>query len=411
LAHERKGLIIVCDGMGGRPVPALNGLTTLEAARTPNMDRFAEGGMCGIMHPIAPGVRAGSDTAHLSILGFDPYKYYTGRGPFEAAGIGMDVRAGDVAFRCNFSTVDENMIVVDRRAGRIKEGTEELAAALDGLEFEGVKCIVAPSVEHRGALVLRGEGLSADITDADPHDPGVKVHTVEALKPEAEKTARVVNAFVRKSYEILSALPLNAKRKQAGELPANIMLPRGAGVAPHLGKFDDKYGLRSAMIVEVALIKGLGRYLQMDVIDVPGATGGQDTDEAALARATIDALATHDFVLTNIKCPDLGGHDARPDAKIAAIEKADDMVGILLDGLDWNITIAALTADHCTPIDRMDHTGDSVPIAFRGPGVRVDDVKQFGERAVAAGCLGPIRAMDIMNIITNQMNIQEKFGA
>ena len=397
--------------MAGRPVPSLNGLTTLEAAKTPNMDRFAERAMCGIMHPIAPGVRAGSDTAHLSILGFDPYEYYTGRGPFEAAGIGMDVRAGDVAFRCNFATVDENMVVVDRRAGRIKEGTDELSAALDGLEFEGVKCLVHPSVEHRGALVLRGEGLSADISDADPHDPGLPVHTIEALTEGAQKTANVVNAFVRKSHNILSALPLNEKRKQAGELPANIMLPRGAGVAPHLGKFDERHNVKSAIIVEVALIKGIGRYLQMNVIDVPGATGGQDTDEVALANATVEALSAHDFVLTNIKCPDLGGHDGNVEAKVEAIEKADNMVGILLDEINWDVTIAALTADHCTPIDRMDHTGGSVPIAFCGPGVRVDDVRQFGERAVAGGCLGPIRGIDIMNILTDEMNVQEKFGA
>lgn len=411
MAHERKGLVIICDGMGGRPVPALNALTTLEAANTPNMDQFAEGGMCGIMHPIAPGIRPGSDTAHLAILGFDPHEYYTGRGPFEAAGIGMNVRAGDIAFRCNFATVDENMVVVDRRAGRIKEGTEELAAALDGLEFEGVKCVVHPSVEHRGALVLRGDGLSSDITDCDPHEPGLPVHQVEALTGDAEKTARIVNAFVAESHKILSALPLNEKRKQAGELPANIMLPRGAGVAPHLGKFDERYNVESAMIVEAPLIKGIGRYLQMNVIDVPGATGGQDTDEVALANATIQALATHDFVLTNIKSPDLGGHDGDPDAKIAAIEKADHMVGLLLEGLDWDVTVAALTADHSTPVGRMDHSGDSVPIAFRGPGVRVDGVKQFGERAVTCGALGPIRGMDIMNILTDQMDIQEKFGA
>lgn len=411
MANERKGLIIICDGMGGRPVPSLNGRTTLEAANTPNMDRFAEGGICGLMHPIAPGIRAGSDTAHLAILGFEPHKFYTGRGPFEAAGIGMDVKPGDVAFRCNFATVDEDMVVVDRRAGRIKEGTEELAAALDGLEIDGVKCIVHPSVEHRGALILRGEGLSSAITDADPHDVGLKVHTVQALDEGAQKTARVVNSFIRQSHEILSKLPLNERRRQNGQLPANIMLPRGAGVAPHLGSFKERYNLEAAMIVEVALIKGIGRYLQMDVIDVPGATGGQDTNEVALAEATIEALESHDFVLTNIKAPDLGGHDGNAEAKIAAIEKADHMVGLLLDGLDHESTVIVLTADHSTPISRMDHAGDSVAIAFRGPDVRVDNVKQFGERVVAGGGLGAIRGMDVMNIMTDQMNVQEKFGA
>jgi 2,3-bisphosphoglycerate-independent phosphoglycerate mutase len=155
-----KGLLLIADGLGDRPVPEMGSKTPLEYAATPTLDRLAREGECGLMDPIAPGIRAGSDTAHLAILGYDPYRVYQGRGPFEALGIGMEVRGGDVALRCNFSTVDAEMRVIDRRAGRITEGTRELAEAVNGVEIDGVQCFFKESVAHRGALVLRGEGLS-----------------------------------------------------------------------------------------------------------------------------------------------------------------------------------------------------------------------------------------------------------
>ena len=154
-----KAILVICDGMADRPVPELGGMTPLEAADNPNMNTLALQGECGIMDPIAPGIRAGSDTSHLAILGYDPFTTYTGRGPFEAAGIGMDVKQGDIAFRCNFSTVDSDMVITDRRAGRIETGTDQLAAAVNGMKIEDVTCYFKESVAHRGALVLRGPGL------------------------------------------------------------------------------------------------------------------------------------------------------------------------------------------------------------------------------------------------------------
>lgn len=228
-----KAILIVCDGMADRPVPQLGARTPLEAANNVNMNTLALQGECGLMDPIAPGVRAGSDTSHLAILGYDPYSVYTGRGPFEAAGIGMDVKGGDIAFRCNFSTVDENMVVVDRRAGRIETGTDQLAAAVNGMQIEDVTCFFKESVAHRGALVLRGPGLGAGVTDADPHEVGAKVHKVQAIDPNDQasaKTARIVNEFVRRSYEILKDHPINKQRAAEGKAPANIILPREPGL-------------------------------------------------------------------------------------------------------------------------------------------------------------------------------------
>ena len=408
-----KAILLIGDGLGDRPVPELGNKTPLEAADKPNMDRLAAEGECGIMDPIAAGVRAGSDTSHLAILGYDPYKCYTGRGPFEAAGIGMDVQKGDIAFRCNFTTVDENMIVTDRRAGRITEGTEELAATVNGMKIEDVTCLFKESVAHRGALVLRGPGLGADITDTDPHVENAKVHSSEPLSHQdgaSAKTARIVNEFVHRSYDALKDHPINKARVAAGFAPANIILPRGAGLAPHLTPLNERCNITSACVAETGLIKGVAKYVGMKIIDVPEATGGLDSDIMAMGRAIIKALEDHSFVLCNVKGADVGGHDAKPQAKIDSIRRLDEMVGYLM-GNAGSDTYIVLTADHSTPVAVKDHSGDPVPIAFWGPGVRTDEVKKFDERSVIKGGVHRIRGIDVMNIITQLMTVQEKFGA
>ncbi len=430
-------IVLIGDGMGGRPLEEPDGRTTLEAARTPNLDRLAGMGMCGIMDPAAPGVRAGSDTAHLAILGYDPFVYYRGRGPFECRGIGMDVRVGDVGFRCNFSTMDSDGIVLDRRAGRIDEGTDKLLDGLSGMAIEGVTCYVEPSVAHRCGLVLRGEGLSHRVTDVDPHVEGAHYHESHPMDdtPEAKKTARVLNAFVERAIEHLAEDKhgVNKAREAAGLPVANVLTPRGAGVAPDLPPFDigaddeqarwaemgpnrrahikPDIALSGGMVVETGLVWGIGYFAGMDVIEVEGATGGHDTDVEAMGRAILDARAKHNFILGNVKCPDVGGHDQDAEAKIAGIEKVDVLIGMLLDELDFSNTVLVVTADHATPISVGDHSGDPVPIIFAGKGVAADGVSAYGERACALGSVGRIRALDIVNIATNLLDIQEKFGA
>jgi len=408
-----KAILLIGDGMADRPVPKLGARTPLEAADNDNMNTLALQGECGLMDPIAPGIRAGSDTSHLAILGYDPFTTYTGRGPFEAAGIGMDVRKGDIAFRCNFATVDEDMVVLDRRAGRIEEGTHELAAAVHGMQIEDVTCYFKESVAHRGALVLRGPGLGAGVTDTDPHETTVKVHEAEATAPNDEastKTARIVNEFTRRSYELLKEHPVNKKRRADGKPPANIILPRGAGLAPHLESFTEKYSLKPAAVVETGLIAGIAAYLGMDIVHVPEATGGPDSDVTAIGRAVIKALDDYNFVLCNVKGCDVAGHDGDPDAKVQLIERLDKMVGMLVDAAD-EYTYIILTADHSTPIAVRDHSGDPVPIAFWGPGIRIDSTQAFDERSVVGGGLLRIRGVDIMNILTNLMTVQPKYGA
>jgi 2,3-bisphosphoglycerate-independent phosphoglycerate mutase len=407
---DARGVILIADGMADRPVAALGGKTPLEAAQTPNLDRLAVEGENGSMDPIAPGIRAGSDTSHLAILGYDPHTYYTGRGPFEAAGIGLEIMGGDICFRCNFSTVDENLIILDRRAGRINKGTEELAQALNGMQIGDSVCLFKESVEHRAALVIRGPGLGHQVTDADPHAEGEKVPEAQGKDDASKKTAAIVNEFVLRSYQLLKDHPVNKQRVAEGKPPANIALPRGAGVAPHMEAFQTRFGITGAAIVETGLIAGIARYLALDLPAVPGATGGYDTDEKALAHAITSALSDHNFVICNYKACDLAGHDGEPEKKIEAVEKMDRLVAEVLATLPGPTHII-VTADHSTPCSFKDHTGDTVPVVIWGPAVRPDSVTSYGERPCAAGSLGRIRGSWLMDLLTNLMGTQEKYGA
>ena len=406
---------MIIDGMGDRPIKDLGYKTPLEAANTPNMDKLAEMGINGIMDPIRPGIRAGSDTSHISILGYDPYEVYTGRGPFEAAGIGLDVIAGDIAFRCNFSTQDENGIIVDRRAGRIREGTEEIAKSINSLKMEGfedVEIIFKESTGHRAVLVLRGAGLSDKVSDADPKHEGKPPKKVIPLdnSEAAAKTAEILNKFVEMSYELLKDHPVNVERVNEGKNPANVVLPRGVGAVPHIVSFGEKYGVKAACIAETGLIKGIGKITGMDLIEVEGATGGIDTNLENIATSIVDVISGDDyeFILINIDGADEAGHDGQVEEKVKFIEKVDAVIGevMKIDNLYF-----ILTADHSTPVSVMDHTGDPVPIIIKGPEVKVDNVNCFNEKAAAYGGLCRIRGSDIMNILMDFMNKSEKFGA
>lgn len=407
-----KGIIMIIDGMGDRPIKELGYKTPLEAAKTPNMDKMAEMGINGIMDPIKPGIRAGSDTSHISILGYDPYEVYTGRGPFEAAGVGVDVVLGDIAFRCNFSTADPNGVITDRRAGRIREGTDKIAETINSMELEdGVEVIFKESTGHRAVLVLRGEGLSDAVSDADPKHEGKPPKEVLPLEntPEAKKTASILNKFIKKSYEMLKDHPVNIERIENGENPANIIVPRGAGAVPHVQPFSEKYGLKAACIAETGLIKGIGKITGMDLIDMDDVTGGVDTNIENIQESIMEtASQDYDFMLINIDGADEAGHDGQMEEKVEFIEKVDGVVGEMMKIDD---VYFILTADHSTPISVMDHTGDPVPLIIKGPEVRVDDVKEFGERAATKGGLFRIRGRNIMDILMDLMNRSTKFGA
>lgn len=409
-------MILVMDGMGDRPIKELNNQTPLQAANTPNMDQMAKEGITGIMDSIAPGIRPGSDTAHLSILGYNPYEVYTGRGPFEASGVALDVIPGDIAFRCNFSTMDENGIVTDRRAGRIREGTKDLVEKLNTMvldDYKDIKIIFKESTGHRAVLVLRGEGLSDKVSDADPKVEGKAPAEVVALdgSAEAEKTADILNKVVAKTYEMLKDHPVNLERIKNDLPPANVVIPRGAGAVPEVEPINDKYEINSACIAETGLIMGIARFAGMDVIEMEDVTGGVDTNLDNIRDTIIDQVknSDHDFFLINIDGADEAGHDGNVKQKVEFIEKVDKVV--MSELLKLEDVYIFLTADHSTPISVKNHTGDPVPILIRGPEVRTDDVEEYNEFATYKGGLCRIRGSDVMNIMMDYMNYSHKFGA
>jgi len=406
---ERKILLIICDGLSDRPVREFDRKTPLQAARKPAMDALARHGVSGLMDVIGHGIVPGSDTAHLALFGYDPHKVYTGRGPIEAAGAGIELRREDVAFRCNFATVDSAMRVTDRRAGRIRKGTSELANAVNGMELGDVSAIFRESSEHRGVLVLRGGGLDHRVTDVDPHREE-EVLESRALVPEAEKTARALNEFVRRSHEILLSHPVNVQRLAEGLPPANAILPRGAGSLNQLAPMTERYGMSCAAVAGVNLVKGICRMVGMEVPDVPGATGGLDTDYGAKGEATLRLLQSNDFVFVNIKAGDIAGHDGDFRTKVRVVESIDAMLGVLLKDLHEDVVVA-LTCDHSTPVSVKDHSADPVPITISGGGARMDGIKEFDEVSVAGGALGRIRGMDLMPILLGMADRAKKFGA
>ncbi|WP_456369611.1 2,3-bisphosphoglycerate-independent phosphoglycerate mutase [Geoglobus sp.] len=407
-----KVFMLIVDGMSDR---SAKGTTPLDSASTPNLDRLAKMGINGIMDTIRPGVRPGSDTAHLSILGYDPFEYYTGRGPIEACGAGIEVKPGDIAFRVNFGTVEGegsvfDKVVIDRRAGRIQDKQELVDAVNREVKIDGVEFILGNASGHRAALVFRGRNLSDRITDSDPKKIGEKVKRVKALDSEAEFTARIVNEFIEKSHEVLNSHPLNEERAKRGLPRANVLLLRGVGKAVHVPSFEERYGMRMAVVAGTTLIKGIGRLLKADVIENEKFTGSRDTDLALKVKTAIECLNTHDFVLLHIKAPDEFGHDGDFEGKKEFIEKIDSAIKPITE-LDFSEVCLAILADHTTPVTVRDHTADPVPLTIVCDGVRQDDVEVFSEFHAYKGGLCRIRGLDLMNIILDLTGKSKKYGA
>lgn len=407
-----KILFLVLDGISDRPCPELGNRTPLQAAATPILDGIARDGLCGIMDTIAPGIRPGSDTAHLSLLGYEPEKYYTGRGPLEAEGCGIHMEPGMIGFRCNYATLDDHGRVIDRRAGRI-HGTEPLSQAIqEGVDLSslGVEFFFRSGAGHRAALAFRGEGLGVAVTSNDPKKEGVPPLPFGARNGDEtdRRTARALASFVAQAEEILRDHPLNASRRAQGLLPANTVLARGSGKMGYFEPFSTKYGLSGKVISAAALIAGIGTAVGLTRVDVPGITGSVDSDLGAKVRAAREALSSADFVLVNIKGADEAGHDGNVRAKVAFIEKIDLALAPLARLPD---TLIVVCADHSTPCSVKDHSADPVPVVIAGEGVRVDRVTAFDEISCAEGGLHRIRGSSLMPIALDLLNRSPKYGA
>ena len=408
-------LLYVClDGLGDDPIPELGDRTPLEAAPTPFLDALARQGRTGSVITVGQGVAPESDIAVFAILGYDPREEHPGRGVVEAVGVGMDFRDGDLAYRVNFATADWPRIV-DRRVGRDLSSEEAAALAAEvneRLSLPGATFELRATVEHRGTLVIRAdEGrLSANVTNTDPayrkEGPlGVALETFEPevarcqaldATPEAARSAELTNAFVEGSTKILDASEVNAARRAAGKLPANLILTRDGGDhRPELQPIRQRFGPSWGCFVEMPVERGIAVLLGMTPVDAPRLHG--EEDYAAWAHLAADALEGHDALYVHIKGPDVPAHDGRAEDKrdvIALIDRA--FFGELLPLIDLRSTVVAVTADHSTSCIRKAHTADPVPILVAGGSVTADGTDAFGERAGAAGSLGTLRGSDIL---------------
>jgi len=409
-----KIVFIVADGLGDRNSKKLGNRTPLEVAEKPNIREILKSSLVGLIDPISPGVVPGSDTSHLAYFGLDPYKYYRGRGIFEALGAGAELSSGDIAFRGNFATVNKDLIVVDRRAGREIEEAGLLINELNEniKEIDGIKVRFYKGTEHRLAVVLSGEGLSDKISDTDPHEEGNKVLESKPLDNSIQsiKTANIVNKLTLKIYEILSKSKINEERIAKGKPPANIVLLRGASRYEYLPDFKSYTNLNGAAVSATALVKGICKAIGLKTITPEGATGTLNTNYIKKAEAAVELLNSHDFVFIHYKATDSASHDGNAEGKVYAIEMIDKAIGYLFDKLGGEF-ILVFTGDHTTPVDLREHTGDPVPILVYVPeGIIADYVNDFNEKEVRKGSLRLV-GLNLINIMLNYSNRASKFGA
>jgi 2,3-bisphosphoglycerate-independent phosphoglycerate mutase len=390
IEHDSKVVLLVMDGLGGLPLTP-DGKTELEQARTPNLDALAARGICGLSTPVAPGITPGSGPGHLGLFGYDPLVYEIGRGVLEALGIGFDLEPNDIAARGNFCTLDENGLIVDRRAGRIpsEEGTR-LVKKLRAIELPGVETFVEPVKEYRFVLVLRGEGLEDGLTETDPQMTGVPPLPVEALRPEAEPTARLVNQWMAEARKIL-----------ADEHPANGCNLRGLAKDPGLPKMSDIFGWRAAAIATYPMYRGVAKLVGMDVL----ATGESIEDEVETLRANWDA---YDFFFFHVKKTDSFGEDGNFDARVEVIEHVDH---VLPDIMALKPDVILVTGDHSTPAKLKSHSWHELPVLLWADTIRPDGETSFGERACMRGGLGHIRHVDLLALAMAHAGRLTKFGA
>ena len=382
-----KYVVVIGDGMADFPINELNDKTPLQTADIPNMDLIASKGVSGLLKTVPDGMHPGSDVANLSIMGYNPGEYYTGRGPLEAASIGAKLEEGDVAFRCNFIT-EENGLLADFNAGHISTAeASELIETLKQKFYKHGKFYLGTS--YRNLFILK-DSSSAYLNSTPPHDVVGEPIKEHLLKPADNKNAVLLNRIMEDSRNLLKNHPINEKRVEYGKKPANMIWLWGQGVKPSMPLFKDKYGLDAATITGVDLVKGLGVCMGLTNIIVPGATGYFDTDYCGKAKNALEALKTHDLVFVHVEAPDEAGHAGDLEEKIKAIERVDNRIlGKLLDELpDFGDYSIAILPDHPTPLSLKTHTSDPVPCSMFSTTNSSDDVMVYDEFSVRKGIMG-----------------------
>ena len=385
-----KIVLLVADGLGGLPL-APGGRTELETARTPNLDACAAAGTSGLSIPVLPGITPGSGPGHLGLFGYDPLEFRIGRGILEALGINFAVGPNDVCVRGNFTTLDADGIITDRRAGRpTTERCVEIVNKLRSITVTGAEVFVEPVKEHRFVLVFRGEGLGDAVNDTDPQIAGVPPHLANGADPGSRKTAALVNEFIVKANEVLKF-----------DAPINGATLRGFAKQPTIATMTGLYGLRSAAIAVYPMYKGLARLVGMDILDAGETLSGQ---MAMLKKSWNE----YDFFFIHYKYTDSTGEDGNFPAKVQMIEKLD---AIIPEIRALNPTVFIVTGDHSTPSKMKSHSWHPVPTMIVADNCRTDGLTEFNERACLRGGLGQFEAKHLMLLAMAHAGRFGKYGA
>jgi len=396
LKTKTKMVLLVLDGLGDLANREQNYLTPLEAAATPNLDQLARDSAQGRMSPVAPGITPGSGPGHLALFGYDPLEFQVGRGVIEALGLGIDLKAGDVAARANFCTLDAKGIVTDRRAGRIETAVCEELCALLAAKIKKIgttQVIIKPGKGHRFVVVFRGKNLEGPLTDSDPHHEGAPIATANPLN---KKSAKAKNAakLVKEFYKL--ALPLLAKKK-----PANGFLMRGIAHQPHIPLFEDRYLLKPACIAVYPMYKGLAQLVGMAKLEGPQTIAEQ-------FQRYLAEYDNYDYFFVHYKYTDMYGEDGNFAAKKKAIEELDAALPILLQKKP---EVLAITGDHSTPCAAKGHSWHPQPVLLNSPLSGSDKLDRFTETGANSGSLGVFDAKFLMRLMQANAKMFDKFGA
>jgi 2,3-bisphosphoglycerate-independent phosphoglycerate mutase len=396
LKTTAKLALIVLDGLGDLATKAQGYLTPLEAAKTPNLDALTQDSAQGRMIPVAPGITPGSGPGHLGLFGYDPLEFEVGRGVIEALGLGLELKAGDVAARANFCTLDDNGIVTDRRAGRIETSVCEALCELLSKKVKKIgdaEVIIKAGKGHRFVVLFRGKGLEGPLTDADPHREGLRIPIVQPVNPESaaqKKAAKLVSEFYKQ------ALPLLAKRQ-----PANGFLMRGIAHQPQIPLFQERYQLKAACLAVYPMYKGLAQLVGMAKIE------GPQTIREQFERYVAE-YANYDFFFIHYKYTDMYGEDGNFEAKKKAIEEFDQALPVLLNKRP---DVLAITGDHSTPCPIKGHSWHPQPVLLTSAYSGSDKLERFTETGANLGSLAVFEAKFLMRLMQANARMFDKFGA
>jgi 2,3-bisphosphoglycerate-independent phosphoglycerate mutase len=415
-----KLIYVAIDGMGDLPIKSLGNKTPLEAAETPNMDALAKNGKIGLMYSVKKGVAPESDVAVISLLGYDPFKYSTGRGVIEAAGAGLKMKDGDLALRCNFATLGEGKTIIDRRVARslsTEEATELSQTANKQVKLESYPATFEfrNTMGHRAVLLIKSKKkpLSSNITNSDPaytivNGLGVALAKVEMVlktcepmdKTEgAKNSAALVNEFIDKTHKLWDSHPINLKRAAEGKLKANVVLTRDAGhLLPKFFNINERYHVNFACLADMHAERGIAQLAGMESTLLPAPSGNLQKDCELRVKALLDILPKHDCFYIHLKGPDEPGHDGNCILKTQIISAIDKyFFGPLLKQISLEDNLICITADHATPCALKVHSDTPVPVLISGDKIEGGRAVKFSEKECAKGSLGTIdRGCELM---------------